>query len=83
MSFSLGKLRAFSLGNLYSSIYLGFSREALLFCFPPFIWRESSRKGRQFNKAEMEAIAMTSTQLDDSALIPNLSLKTAISNSCN
>ncbi|KAL4178792.1 hypothetical protein AMTRI_Chr13g116850 [Amborella trichopoda] len=40
-------------------------------------------KGRQFNKAEMEAMAMTFTQLDNSALIPNLALKTAISNWCN
>ncbi|ERN12833.1 hypothetical protein AMTR_s00180p00044420 [Amborella trichopoda] len=47
------------------------------------IEKEKGDKGQQFNKAKMGAIAMTSTQLDDSSLIPNLALKTAISNLCD
>ncbi|ERN08478.1 hypothetical protein AMTRI_Chr09g38650 [Amborella trichopoda] len=101
MSSSLGKLRAFSLANLYSAVSLCFSREALLYCFPPEssdfclhlsnIEKECMRGGlvtmrgkrRQFNRAEMGAMAMTSTQLDISALVPNLALKTAIYNWCD
>ncbi|KAL4188556.1 hypothetical protein AMTRI_Chr08g160900 [Amborella trichopoda] len=75
---SLGKLKAFSLGNMYSSISLCLSREALLFCFPTFIWRESSEKEQQFNRAEMGAMAMTSTQLHNSTLVSNLAQRSLV-----